>query len=65
MVINALFLLFFTFLLIGIPLFRALHLYELLSWTIFYSFLTVFIIGLVVKIISDWMAGKNRHYSVS
>ncbi|WP_328266143.1 CBO0543 family protein [Priestia megaterium] len=50
---------------IGIPLFRALHLYELLNWTIFYSFLTVFIIGLVVKIISDWMAGKNRRYSAS
>lgn len=49
---------------IGIPLFRALHLYELLNWTIFYSFLTVFIIGLVVKIISDWMAGKKRCYSV-
>ncbi|KML30072.1 hypothetical protein M3592_08945 [Priestia aryabhattai] len=50
---------------IGIPIFKALYLYQLLNWSMFYSFLTVFVMGIVVKMISDWIAGKKRGYSVS
>ncbi|MEG8977666.1 CBO0543 family protein [Priestia megaterium] len=50
---------------IGIPVFKALYLYQLLNWTMFYSFLTVFIMGIVVKMIGDWIAGKKKGYSVS
>ncbi len=50
---------------IGIPIFKSLYLYQLLNWSMFYSFLTVFVMGIVVKMISDWIAGKKKGYSVS
>ncbi|MFA1820575.1 CBO0543 family protein [Virgibacillus oceani] len=44
---------------IGIPISVYLNLYTLINWNVFYSFLTLFAVGCLVKIASDFIKNKS------